>query len=1287
MKKALIFLLICNMVYAQTGYKFQESFSAGELSWMILSREKLTKFHDGASVMENLIPLPQGPATKRPGTKYVAGSKSNTKIRLFPFLYSADDTVIIEAGNQYFRYFADNAAVLDSVGTETLTAVDGGNLVAHWLLDDTEASTAINDDNPGTLDGTSSTTTAALNATGKVNDCFDLDGQYNVYMADAAVLSFTDNTDDEAFSLVCWAYVAEQAGTQVLMSKWDETTGAAAMEYKLQLDSDRNLELHLADVSADLTGDLVAQWYLNDIAGDTHCDDVTTNHDGVIDDGEFASTLTATGKAAMTPCYDFDGQYNVEVADHVNLSFGDASDDSAFSISAWVYVTDTGDTQNILSKYDAGVGVEWRLYLSSSEEMYLRVYDNDTSNYEGRRTRDGITAGWHHVVAKYDGSGGTSAEGGIDLYVDGENVVERGASTGSYDSMHNTATQVIIGARYSGGVVGQYWADKMDNVILFDAEITAATISALYNEGAGREVLTSGAAEISAKSDDAIGIGWHLFASTYSAPDNGTATAANSIILYVDGAAADITATNNADYGAMQDGAGLFRIGAQESIGGAAERFWNDKIDEVSIFKDVLTPTEVASLYSTTEYEIETPYLTADLFEIQYKQSADVLILDHPDYETRLLSRFGDTLWTLTELGLSDGPFRSENRDETLFITPSATTGSITLTASGTGNTPFYTGTTAGHQPSGSLATSKSLTGALFKLVQTLDVGAYEEVLSNNYTADQTEDVSWMDCGSIGKGVEWYLTNGSTNWTGTLEVQRNYTIGAAHGAATWENVHTFQSNDDRNVVTDGEETEAEADYRVILTASGDAAEPCQVYFRISDTDHTGIVEITSVTSPTVAIGTVVTTLADTSATHRWSEGAWSNYRGWPRTVTFFEDRLTFGGNASQPDTIWTSVSGEYFDFLAGPDDADALIFTLSSRQVNVIEWIIGKEKLLIGTSGAEWSLSGEADEALTPSSFIAKEHSNFGSASLQAMLAGNSVLFFQRGAEKMRELAYDWENDSYVAPDMTILAESVTGNGITNLDMQKIPNSIIWCIRDDGEIALFIYDRKELITSWSRLITDGEFESVAVVTGDPEDQVWVSVKRTMAGVNSGDPVRYIEYFSDRYFGTDVDDAYYVDSGITYDSNATTTITGLSHLNAESVAVLGDGVVQASKTVSGGSITITSAATVQAGLPFTVQLKTMPLSYPSQGGTILGRKKRIITVNPQYYNSGDFSVGRSSSDLESLEITSMDSSHLDMEHDDRLTFPAGWDRYAFILFYQQSPEPLTLLSYLAEFEVN
>ncbi|KKL21835.1 hypothetical protein LCGC14_2441470, partial [marine sediment metagenome] len=519
----------------------------------------------------------------------------------------------------YMRFFTSGAAVLDGDGTEDLSGVDGGNLVAHWLLNDTIGSTAVNDDNPGTLDGSIIDSADGLinvnivTADGKVGTAsFDLDGQYCVSVGDAAGLSFTDDTDDEPFSIACWANVTNAGVQQVLLSKWQDESTAA--EYRLRLDENRKLQLHLSDTSTNLASDRVAQWKLNETAANTEVhDDVAVGvypdpHDGISTAN--AATLTATGKTNMTPCFDFDGQYAVEVADAAALSFGDATNDSPFSISAWVFVTYTDNIQRILTKWDsttASPKYEWMLYLDSSEKLGLFLIDIATG--DGKRLSDvSLTTGWHFVAATYDGSGGAAAGSGITLYVDG--TVEASTATGfvSYVAMHNTTTKVVIGSSTEfDGNLGNYFADKIDNVTLFDIELTSANVSSLYNSGEGTEVLSGD--KISSISDSSLELDWHFLVCTYDAVDNGSATAADGIILYVDGVAVASTASNNANYTAMQDGAEELRIGAQRGTGDAAnEKFWADKIDEVSLFKAVLTPTQIASLFTSASYEIETPY-------------------------------------------------------------------------------------------------------------------------------------------------------------------------------------------------------------------------------------------------------------------------------------------------------------------------------------------------------------------------------------------------------------------------------------------------------------------------------------------------------------------------------------------------------------------------------------------------------------------------------------------------------------------------------------------------------
>lgn len=801
--------------------------------------------------------------------------------------------------------------------------------------------------------------------------------------------------------------------------------------------------------------------------------------------------------------------------------------------------------------------------------------------------------------------------------------------------------------------------------------------------------------------DTALTDGWHFLVGTYDgAGGNGAGGGASAagLTLYVDGAVVASTNTEGSLYVDMEDTAIDVAIGAQVS-GSTHSDIFRGKIDNVALFVQELTSVHVDALYTAASaYEIPTPYLTADLFNIKFEQSADVLYLTHPNYETRKLSRQGNADWILKPLGLESGPFRIQNTDVTRTITSSGTTGSVTLTA--IGHSPFLASSTAGHVPNGFADTDKSSTGALFKLVHPISTLEFKEELESDFAAGQVEDTSWMDCGILYKGATWTLVTGDT-WFGTIKVQRNYTIGATVGngpdegaSVGWETVLTFSSGagvavDPRNVSETGTEDDGDAQYRVIY-ADEIADDTVSVYFSTDQIEHFGIVRITAVASSTSATGTVVRTLASTDATYKWCEGAWSNYRGWPGTVAFFEDRLMFGGNTDQPDTIWGSVTSEYDNMLAGADDSDAVIFTLSSRQVNKIEWMVGKDKLLIGTSGAEWTIAGGTDEPLSPSNVIAKQHSTYGSANLQANLANESILFFQRGSEKMRELAYNWEIDSYVAPDMTILANFVTNTGITDTAFQRTPNSILWTTRTDGEMPIFSYERAENITAWSRMIThtnlagtltDSDIESVAVINGNPEDEVWVIVERTIGGST----VRYVEQFQPRDFG-DADDAIFVDACVTYDSTASSAMTGLDHLDGQTVYVLADGVQFDTEVVSSGAITLsldgttTAASTVQMGLGYEVQLRTMPLSWLG-GQTIQGKQKKISEVISRWYKSGDFSIGRDVDNLQTYSITNQTTGI------DRKTFSPGWDRNGYIFVYQLSPEPLTLLSIMVEFALR
>lgn len=1255
------------------------SSNAGELSPLMDQRFDQEKHRFGCRTLENFIPLIYGSAERRPGLEYIAGQKSNSaKGRVVAFEHSVDDTYILLFENQVIRIFRNGAQILDGVGTEDLSALD--NIIAQWLLNEISGVTVV--DTATVNHGTATVDCTTLHEDGKVGTgCFNLDGQYTVEIPDTDDFSFTDDSDDDPFSIACWAYVTDKGILQVLLSKWQDE---AASEWRLSLTHERKLQLHLADSSSNLLSARVAQWKLNDDAAtQVVLDEDASSHDGTTETAN-TDALTATGK--LNACFDFGGADCVILdADSDELSFVTAGADDPFSIAAWIYNDGTGFHQMILSKWDFTTGAEAReWYFSMADrKIILALYDESANAYERKITDSRISIGWHFVVATYDGSGGTVAADGITIYVDGVVVDASSDDEGTYVAMENLATKVIIGAlEEADGTYGYYWRDKLDNVILFNTELSQGNVTALWNDGNGTEDLTAATTLISAVSDNALTTGWHFLTCTYSAPTDETA-AADGIILYVDGAAVTSTKTNNASYTAMQNSGEEIRIGSQRNSGDTAnENFWEDKIDEISVYIDVLTPTEIASLYSTTPYEITTPYLTADLFGLKFEHSADVMFITHPSYEPRRLARTEHAIWTLEVEDIRTGPFRNENDTLTKTITPSATTGDITLTA--TGHTPFRLGITDGYEPSGSAATSKSQTGALFKLVHAsgtpsqagaLDTGT----LNNTHTAL-----------AVPKGVTWdFVTNGTWGTAGdsaSVVLERSYDSGT-----TYETVVTVTSAANHNIETSGTEDFADAIYRARVSEAGGDASVCSTQLSIRDTSHIGIVEIKSVVSPTSALGTVLKTLGSTNLTHRWSEGSFSNYRGWPIDVTISaEERLTFAGSKSKPLNIWGSFSDDYTDFSGGTNADDAMTHALvGTGQQNRIRWILAKDTLILSTVGGEHLFgASKEDEALTPTNKRARLQTTHGSENIAAIAINQAIIFVQRGGKKIRELLYEFESNSYKADDLTVFANHITESGIVDMAYQRTPDPMLWCVRDDGEIAVMSYERDQKVFAWSRIVTvdsddDSVFESVAIIYGGAgeEDEVWVTVKRT---INSG-TVRYVERFKPRDWGSDDEDAFFVDSGVTYDSTETTAMTGATHLVGESVAIYADGAKQDNKTVSAtGTFTLdTAASKVQFGLPYTSTFKPMKLNLFNLG---LATTKKITGGILSLYKTKRGEWGYSTSTMNPFVFRKAGQTSAEFPvftGDIPMPFRAGYEKSGDLIIRQTNPLPMTVVALTLE----
>jgi hypothetical protein len=308
--------------------------------------------------------------------------------------------------------------------------------------------------------------------------------------------------------------------------------------------------------------------------------------------------------------------------------------------------------------------------------------------------------------------------------------------------------------------------------------------------------------------------------------------------------------------------------------------------------------------------------------------------------------------------------------------------------------------------------------------------------------------------------------------------------------------------------------------------------------------------------------------------------------------------------------------------------------------------------LFIGTTGGEWLLRAPNDDAISAENPPkARRSTRRGSSDVSPIETDTTVLFVAKDQKKIHELAYVFEVDGFRTPEMTLLVDHIKQSTFVDLDYQASPYQIAWAPMADGTIAGFTYERDQEVTAWHRHILGGAstsggsaatVESCAVIpqSDGTRDQVWVLVKRYI----NGQTVRYIEYFEDEWSSEGVqDDAFFVDCGLTYDGSATTTISGLEHLEGETVQILADGGAHADKTVSGGAITLDrSSSVVHIGYHRDAKIR---VSFVGAGqmGSPLGKPSRIHEVSLRVLHSLGGKQGRDFDNLVPIRNLSLTQS--------------------------------------------
>jgi hypothetical protein len=661
--------------------------------------------------------------------------------------------------------------------------------------------------------------------------------------------------------------------------------------------------------------------------------------------------------------------------------------------------------------------------------------------------------------------------------------------------------------------------------------------------------------------------------------------------------------------------------------------------------------------------ELPTPWTTSDLRLIRHDQSGDIIFLACDGYRQKKIERRATTSWSVVDYLTDDGPFLTAQTSDAT-ITPTAIIGDITLTAS--------------------RALFKSThVGALWQLTSAGQLAQSDLSAENTFT-------SAIRVTGINNDRRFGVTRDGS-WTGTLTLQRSF-----ESATTgFVDVTTYTTNG--SVTFDDGLDNSEIWYRIGFKTGDYSLGTATVTLSYSAGSTTGVVRITAYSSATSVTASVLSSLGGTDAVSEWLEGAWSDRRGWPTAVRFFDGRLYWTGQ----DKFWGSVSDDYYSFdLDVEGDSGTIQRNIATGgSVASTQWALGLQRLIFGTDASEVSArSSSFDEPLTPTNVTLKDASTQGSAPISPVKVDGRGIFVQRSNTRLYELAYQYEVNDYTSNDITRLNEDIGGDGFLELFVQRQPETYVWTVRADGQCPILLYNTKEEVAGFVRFITDGA--DGAVVSGctlpaDGQDAVYLCVERT---INSS-TVHYIEKLAKHSEAIGGSTHLMADSYIT-NAGPVTTVTGLSHLEGEDVIVWGTqsgstGKIGTTYTVSGGQITLSAAATnVVVGLPYTWRYKSSKLAYGAEGGTALLQKKAVRSLGVLLQNTHvqAFKYGADFDHLVSIPRVrggrTMGANEIISNYDDdAFSFQSNWSTDSRICIEGYAPYPATINGIVMTVETN
>lgn len=573
------------------------------------------------------------------------------------------------------------------------------------------------------------------------------------------------------------------------------------------------------------------------------------------------------------------------------------------------------------------------------------------------------------------------------------------------------------------------------------------------------------------------------------------------------------------------------------------------------------------TLAAAAPIEIPTVWAEANLPNVRWEQSGDVIFLCDGSHRQQRIERWGSRSWSVVDYRASDGPFRPTN------------TSPITLTSAAYAAPPHAASLTA----SADLFTAGHV-GSLFRLERTGQTASEDITAADQWTGSiRVTNVGGARIFSI-VITGFHATLSDT----TITLQRS--LG---GEGDWFDVASYTKNTTA-AFDDGLDNNI-AYYRIGVKTGDFSTHVGTVTLSYAAGVSTDVIRVTAYSSATVVYGVLESSLGGFGSTSTWWEGRWADARGWPSAVALHEGRLWWAGS----DRIDGSVSDSYAAYGDETEgDSGPISRNIAVGPVDTVNWLVGLDRLLVGTEGSELQAkSSSLDEALTPSAFSLKTVSTQGSTRAPAAKIDTGLVFVHRNGTKLYEIALADSGYNYLSGDLMVVAPDIGKPGIVRVAVSRQPDTRVWCVLSDGSMAVLVFDKAEEVKAWVKFTTDGYFEDVAALPGGSDDSVYVVVRRTV----DGDTKRYLEKFLPEAEPGQAADSRLADCHVHVDGPLE-EVTGLAHLEGAEVVVWAEGRDVGAFTVSSGAVNLPATLTdITIGLPYTARYKSARIGIPTRGG--------------------------------------------------------------------------------------